>query len=143
MRTETPPPVRLADYKPYPFRIEQTRLLFRLDPGETHVTAELMMRRTGEPDAPLRLDGEKLILKSIRINGQTLADQDFVVEPEALVIFSPGDVFTLEIETEIAPESNTELSGLYISGNRFCTQCEAEGFRRITHYPDRPAVLAP
>ena len=95
------------------------------------------------PDTPLRLDGEKLTLKSIRINGQPLADEDFAIEPEGLVIFRPGDVFTLEIETEISPETNTELSGLYISGNRFCTQCEAEGFRRITYYPDRPDVLAP
>jgi aminopeptidase N len=143
MRTETPPPVRLSDYQPFPFRIDQVRLLFQLEPGATHVRAELFVRRTGEPDTPLRLDGEKLTLKGIRINGQPLGDQDFVVEPEGLTIFKPGDVFTLEIETEISPESNTELSGLYISGNRFCTQCEAEGFRRITYYPDRPDVLAP
>src|SRR5262245_27213623 len=143
MRTETPPPVRLSDYQPFPFRIDQVRLLFQLEPGATHVRAELFVRRTGEADAPLRLDGEKLTLKAIRINGQPLGDQDFVVEPEGLTIFNPGDVFTLEIETEISPESNTELSGLYISGNRFCTQCEAEGFRRITYYPDRPDVLAP
>ncbi len=143
MRTETPPPVRLADYKPFPFRIEQVRLLFKLDPNETHVVSELRVRRTGEADAPLRLDGEKLTLRSVRLNGERMADQDFIIEPEALVIPQPGDVFTLEIETEISPESNTELSGLYISGNRFCTQCEAEGFRRIAYYPDRPDVLAP
>ncbi|MDP3735810.1 MAG: aminopeptidase N [Hyphomonadaceae bacterium] len=143
MRTETPPPVRLADYKPFPFRIEQVRLLFQLEPGATHVKSELMVRRTDESDTPLRLDGEKLVLKSVVINGQPLDDADFAVEPEGLVIFKPGDVFTLEIETEISPETNTELSGLYISGNRFCTQCEAEGFRRITYYPDRPDVLAP
>ncbi|HVY89212.1 MAG TPA: aminopeptidase N [Hyphomonadaceae bacterium] len=143
MRTETPPPVRLSEYRPFPFRIDQVRLLFRLDPSATTVKSELFVRRTGEPDTPLRLDGEKLTLKGIRINGQTLPDQDFVVEPEGLTILKPGDVFTLEIETEISPESNTELSGLYISGNRFCTQCEAEGFRRITYYPDRPDVLAP
>ncbi|HEV7694240.1 MAG TPA: aminopeptidase N, partial [Hyphomonadaceae bacterium] len=98
--------------------------------------------RTGEADAPLRLDGEKLLLKSIRIDDRTLGDQDFAVDAEGLVIFKPGDAFTLEIETEISPETNTELSGLYISGGRFCTQCEAEGFRRITYYPDRPDVLA-
>ncbi|MFT3725292.1 MAG: aminopeptidase N [Hyphomonadaceae bacterium] len=143
MRTETPPPIQLADYKPFPFRIEQVRLLFRLDPSDTHVVSELSVRRTGDADAPLRLDGEKLTLKSIRINGQVLTDQEYAVEPEGLVIFKPGDVFTLEIETGISPETNTELSGLYISSNRFCTQCEAEGFRRITYYPDRPDVLAP
>jgi aminopeptidase N len=143
MRTETPPPVRLADYRPFPFKINEVRLLFRLEPGATHVVSELQIRRVGEADAPLRLDGEKLLLKSIRIDGRPLADQDFAVDGDGLVIFRPGDTFTLEIETEISPEANTELSGLYISGNRFCTQCEAEGFRRITYYPDRPDVLAP
>lgn len=143
MRTETPPPVRLSEYRPFPFRIEQVRLLFRLEPTDTHVVSELSIRRTGDPDAPLRLDGEKLTLKAIRINGQALSDQDYAIEPEGLVVFKPGDVFTLEIETDISPEANTELSGLYISSNRFCTQCEAEGFRRITYYPDRPDVLAP
>ena len=143
MRTETPPPVRLADYRPFPFKIDQVRLLFRLDPAATHVISELHIRRTGEANTPLRLDGEKLLLKSVRVDGQTLADQDFAVDGEGLVIFRPGDAFKLEIETEISPEANTELSGLYISGNRFCTQCEAEGFRRITYYPDRPDVLAP
>jgi aminopeptidase N len=143
MRTETPPPVRLADYQPFPFRIEQVRMLFRLNPSETHVLTELYCRRTGDSEAPMRLDGEKLTLKSIRLDGAMLPDSDYVVEPEGLTIHKPGDVFTLEIETVISPETNTELSGLYISGNRFCTQCEAEGFRRITYYPDRPDVLAP
>ena len=143
MRTETPPPVRLAEYRPFPFRIEQVRMLFQLEPADTHVVSELTIRRTGDADAPLRLDGEKLTLKAIRINGQPLTDQEYAIEPEGLVIFKPGDVFTLEIETDISPEANTELSGLYISSNRFCTQCEAEGFRRITYYPDRPDVLAP
>ncbi len=143
MRTETPPPVRLVDYKPFPFRIEQVRLLFRLEPSDTRVISQLSIRRTGDAEAPLRLDGEKLTLESIRIDGNALSDQDYAVEPEGLVIFKPGDVFTLEIETGISPETNTELSGLYISSNRFCTQCEAEGFRRITYYPDRPDVLAP
>jgi aminopeptidase N len=143
MRTETPPPVRLADYRPFPYRIEAVRLAFQLEPGATHVSSQLTIRRTGEADAPLRLDGEKLVLKSICIDGRSLADTEFSVDAEGLVIFRPGDAFMLEIETEISPETNTELSGLYISGNRFCTQCEAEGFRRITYYPDRPDVLAP
>jgi aminopeptidase N len=143
MRTETPPPVRLTDYRPYPFRIEQVRLRFQLEPGETHVHSELSIRRTGDLEAPLRLDGEKLVLKSIRVDGRPLTDSEFTVDAEGLVIHRTGDAFKLQIETEISPETNTELSGLYISGNRFCTQCEAEGFRRITYYPDRPDVLAP
>lgn len=143
MRAETPPSIRLGDYQPYPFRIDHVRLLFRLDPSDTTVVAALRMRRTGPPDAPLRLDGEKLVLKSIRIDGRRLSEGDYAVHPESLVVFHPGDVFTLEIETAISPETNTELSGLYTSSNRFCTQCEAEGFRRITYYPDRPDILAP
>ena len=143
MRTETPPPVRLAEYRPFPFRIEQVRLLFRLEPTETHVISELSIRRTGDPDAQLRLDGEKLTLKTSRINGQALSDQDYAIEPEGLVVFKPGDVLTLEIETVTSPEANTELPGLYISSNRLCSQCEAEGFRRCTYYPDTPDVLAP
>ncbi|MEQ1610337.1 MAG: hypothetical protein ABL956_15430, partial [Hyphomonadaceae bacterium] len=75
MRTETPPPVRLSEYRPFPFRIEQVRLLFRLEHAETEVVSELSIRRTGDPDAPLRLDGEKLTLKSILLNGQPLSDQ--------------------------------------------------------------------
>jgi aminopeptidase N len=107
MRTETPPPVRLTDYRPYPFRIDQVRMVFKLEPTATHVHAEMQMRRTGEADAPLRLDGEKLLLKSIRIDDRTLGDQDFAVDAEGLVIFKPGDVFKHEIETEISPETNT------------------------------------
>jgi len=143
MRTETPPQVRLADYCPYPFTIEQVRLTFQLEPSATTVISELTVRRTGEASEPLRLDGERLTLKRIEINGELLGDDDFIVDAEGLTIKSPGNAFKLVIETEISPDANTELSGLYISGNRFCTQCEAEGFRRITYYPDRPDVLAP
>lgn len=143
MRTETPPPVKLDDYRPFPFRIEHVRMRFTLSPHDTRVLTELAMRRTVDQDAPLRLDGEKLTLRSIRLNGVALGEKDYAVESEGLVVFNPGDVFTLEIETDISPETNTELSGLYMSSGRFCTQCEAEGFRRITYYPDRPDVLAP
>ncbi len=143
MRTETPPPVRLADYQPFPFRIEGVRMLFRLHPSDTRVVTELKVQRTGAKDAPLRLDGEKLALKSIKLDGVALGVDDYVSDEESLTVFRPGDVFRLEIETGISPETNTELSGLYVSSGRFCTQCEAEGFRRITYYPDRPDVLAP
>ena len=143
MRTETPPLVRLTDYRPYPFRVAQVRLVFRLDPAATSVVSTLNIHRIGEHDEPLRLDGEKLTLLRIAVDGRPLAGGDFVVDAEGITIPKPGDSFELEIETEISPETNTELSGLYISGGRFCTQCEAEGFRRITYYPDRPDVLAP
>ncbi|MEP7209222.1 MAG: aminopeptidase N [Alphaproteobacteria bacterium] len=143
MRTETPPQVRLAEYRPYPYRVEQVRLLFRLEPRATTVVSRLTMRRTGDASEPLRLDGEKLTLKRIELNGQALSGDEFVIDGESLTIANPGETFELEIETEICPEDNTELSGLYMSAARFCTQCEAEGFRRITYYPDRPDVLAP
>ena len=143
MRTETPPPVKLVDYKPFPFRIEGVRMLFQLHPTETRVVTELTMRRTGGGNASLKLDGEKLTLKAIRVNGAALDAADYAVDAEGLEVFRPGDAFKLEVETGISPETNTELSGLYISSNRFCTQCESEGFRRITYYPDRPDVLAP
>ncbi|MDZ4760439.1 MAG: aminopeptidase N, partial [Alphaproteobacteria bacterium] len=143
MRTENPPQVRLVDYRPYPFSVLQARLAVRLEPGAATVVSTLSMRRTGENQEALRLDGEKLILRRIELNGRPLTGKDYVVDAEGLTINDPGDAFDLEIETEISPESNTELSGLYMSGGRFCTQCEAEGFRRITYYPDRPDVLAP
>ncbi len=143
MRTETPPPVRLADYQPFPFRVDSVRMLFRLHPSDTRVVTELAIVRTGAKDAPLRLDGEKLALRSIRLNGLALGVDDYTADEESLTVFRPGDAFRLEIETSISPETNTELSGLYVSSGRFCTQCEAEGFRRITYYPDRPDVLAP
>jgi aminopeptidase N len=143
MRTETPPPVRLVDYQPYPFRIESVRMLFQLHPTDTRVVSKLTVKRTGAAGADLRLDGEKLTLKSIRLNGVALEADGYEANDESLTVFDPGDAFTLEIETRISPETNTELSGLYTSSGRFCTQCEAEGFRRITYYLDRPDVLAP
>ncbi len=143
MRTETPPQVRLADYKPFPFRINSVSMQFTLEPGATTVVTRLNVTRTGEADAPLRLDGEKVTLKRVVLNGRELANEEFTVDAEGMAVPRPGDQFDLEIETEISPETNTELSGLYISAGRFCTQCEAEGFRRITYYPDRPDVLAP
>jgi aminopeptidase N len=86
------------------------------------------------------LDGEKL---TRWIRSTALSTDEYKLNAEALTLEWPGDTFTLEIETSISPETNTELSGLYMSSGRFCTQCEAEGFRRITFYPDRPDVLAP
>lgn len=143
MRTENPPPVRLSDYQPYPFRIDQVRMRFQLHPTDTRVLTQLDIRRVGDGDAALVLDGEKLTMKSIRLNGDALSADDYTIDSEKLTLPRVGDTFSLEIETSISPETNTELSGLYMSSGRFCTQCEAEGFRRIAFYPDRPDVLAP
>lgn len=146
MRTDTPVTVQLADYKPYPFRIDDVRLEFRLDSARTRVTARLNV--TPQDNAPMRLDGEALKLVSIRLApvGEALAvlaDGAFTVDETGLTLHTPPTgPFLLETVVEIAPEANTALSGLYMSGGRFCTQCEAIGFRRITYYPDRPDVMS-
>ena len=143
MRTETPPKVRLSDYRAYPFAIDRVRLEFDLKPNATRVKSCLQGHRVNDVQAPMRLDGEALKLISISLNGNVLKSSDYEVSADSLVLPIPqSGEFTLEIETEISPESNTQLSGLYMSGGRFCTQCEAEGFRRITYYPDRPDVMA-
>ncbi len=139
------PTIRLSDYQPFTHRIEQVELTFRLHPTATKVLARMTLEpnpsRPGAHD--LRLDGEKLRLLSLRIDGKAaIFHQDgtgLTLPASAL----PDRRFTLETEVEIAPEGNTALEGLYMSNGMYCTQCEAEGFRKITFYPDRPDVMAP
>ncbi|MFN3608576.1 MAG: aminopeptidase N [Hyphomonas sp.] len=146
MRTETPVAIQLADYAPYPFAIDDVRLEFRLDPGATLVRATLKVTPAGS--GPMRLDGEALTLKSIQMAAgdgalAPLAAAAYTVDEHGLILHTPpAGPFTLETLVEISPEKNTALSGLYMSGGRFCTQCEAIGFRRITYYPDRPDVMS-
>ncbi len=142
MRTDTPQAVRLADYRPYPFDIETTRLVFDLDPTQTRVRAELTIRRTGEAGEPLVLNGERLKLLSVAIDGQALSADHYALDAEHLTIPDVPDRFALTTEVEINPSANKALMGLYMSGGRYCTQCEAEGFRTITYFPDRPDVLS-
>jgi aminopeptidase N len=142
MRTDTPQPIRLTDYRPFPFAIETTRLVFELSPSATRVRAELAMRRTGAAGAPLVLNGERLKLLSVEIDGQALSANQYAVDAEHLTIHETPDQFLLTTEVEIDPLANKALTGLYMSGGRFCTQCEAEGFRTITYFPDRPDVLS-
>jgi aminopeptidase N len=142
MRTDTPQPIRLADYRPPAFMVDKADLAFDLRPNATRVKARLSVRRTGEHTAPLRFNGERLKLISVAIDGRRLAAGAYAVDAEFLTIPGAPDVFTLETEVEIDPEANTALEGLYMSAGRFCTQCEAEGFRKITYWPDRPDVLA-
>ncbi|RMC32981.1 aminopeptidase N [Paracoccus alkanivorans] len=136
----------LADYRPYPFILEQTGLSFDLAPDATRVKADLALKPRGTVE-DLELDGGKdLRLMSILIDG-TAPDPDHVRrDGECLIIAAaalPDGPFTLTTEVEIDPSANTAFEGLYISGGMFCTQCEAEGFRHITFYPDRPDVMAP
>ncbi len=139
MRTETPQPVRLVDYRPPAYLIDEVFLDFSLEPAATRVKAKLTVRRNGEHADPLVLDGDGLKTISVAVDGVPHA---FDETPETLTLAGLPAAFTLETEVEINPSANTALMGLYISGGRFCTQCEAEGFRRITWFLDRPDVLA-
>ena len=134
----------LSDYLPYPFTLDQVFLTFRLSPGATRVRAVLSLapRTAG---AALHLDGEMLKLISAAIDGTALTPADYLLTETGLTIHPaalPEGPFRLETEVEIAPEANTALEGLYMSRGMYCTQCEAEGFRKITFYPDRPDVMA-
>jgi aminopeptidase N len=142
----TPAAVRREDYRPPAFLIDTVDLHFDLDPSATTVRSRLAVRRNpahGDPAAPLRLDGEALTLVALRLDGAILSRGAYRIEPGgALVVPAVPDRFTLDVENRVAPDANTEFSGLYVSGGNFFTQCEAEGFRRITWFPDRPDVMA-
>ena len=146
METDTPKAILLKDYKPSAWLIETVHLDIALDPTETRVTSRLRMRpnpaRTGRR-GPLVLDGEGLTLDSLTLDGEALSGRAYTVSEEGLRIAAPPDApFTLEITTRCNPEANKALSGLYLSKGIYCTQCEAQGFRRITYFLDRPDVLA-
>jgi aminopeptidase N len=141
MRTEEPRAVELKNYRAPDYRISEVALDFTLDPDATRVRAAMKLTRVGEA-APLILNGEHLKLISLSVDGQALGAGDYKIDDKTLTIQNPPARFTLEVMTEIAPAANTALTGLYVSKGMFCTQCEAEGFRRITYFPDRPDVLA-
>jgi len=145
MRTEEARPVRLKDYRPPDWLVDAVHLDVALDPAATQVRAKLTLRPNGNgaAPAPLVLDGDGLTLRALRLDGAALAAEEFVATPDQLTIAQPPQrSFELEIETVVDPSANTQLSGLYRSGAIYCTQCEAEGFRRITYFPDRPDVMA-
>ncbi len=142
MRTDTPQPVRLSEYKPPAFLIDEVHLDFMLEPATTRVKARLAIRRNGEHAEPLVLDGVRLKAVSVAIDGQALEASAYEIDDEHLTVAATPDAFSLETEVEIDPEGNTALEGLYMSGGRFCTQCESEGFRKITWFADRPDVLS-
>jgi aminopeptidase N len=141
-----PQPVRLKDYRPPAFVVDTVELTFELGEAETTVKSRLGIRRNPDaasPAAPLELDGDALELVSLAIDGEPLGANRYLLTDEGgLVVEGVADAFTLEVETRIDPQSNTALSGLYVSGGNFCTQCEPEGFRRITYFIDRPDVMA-
>ncbi|WP_117195446.1 aminopeptidase N [Rhizobium terrae] len=147
MRTDTGQIVHLADYRPTDFVLERVDLTFELDPTNTKVDARLIFhRREGvDPSAPLVLDGDELTLSGLLFDQNEVPTSQYEVTPEKLTIRDlPAETpFEITVTTYINPEANTQLMGLYRTNGVYCTQCEAEGFRRITYFPDRPDVLAP
>jgi aminopeptidase N len=145
MRTETPPLIRLEEYRPSDYLIDRVDLDIRLDPHATRIDATLALRPNpaGEAGAPLNLDGDDLRLVSATLDGVPLAADAYTVSPAGLsLIAPPRHAFTLRLVTEVDPTANTKLMGLYRSSGVYCTQCEADGFRRITYFLDRPDVMA-
>jgi len=141
MRTEEPRAVHLREYRAPDYKVSEIALDFVLDPEATRVTARMHVARTGSA-APLVLNGEHLKLVSVALDGRVLQPGEYKIDPDTLTIPGVPANFALEIVTEIAPAQNTALEGLYLAKGIFCTQCEAEGFRRITYFLDRPDVLA-
>lgn len=145
MRTDIPQPVRLADYRPSDYLIDRVELDIKLHATATRVQSKLSLRPNpkGVPGAPLILDGDDLKAKYVLLNGAQIDSSGLFLTPDQLRLETPPqEPFHLEIETEIDPTANTRLMGLYRSGTAYCTQCEAEGFRRITYFLDRPDVLS-
>jgi aminopeptidase N len=145
MRTDEPHPIRLQDYRPPDWLVDTVELDVSLDASATRVRAALLLRpnpKAAAP-APLVLDGDGLTLVALKLDGERLAPAHYVATPDRLSLAQPPQrPFRLEIETRVDPSANTQLMGLYRSGKTYCTQCEAEGFRRITYFPDRPDVMA-
>lgn len=145
MRTEEARAVRLQDYQPPNWLVETVDLDFSLDPTRTRVRAKLSLvpNPKAPAPAPIVLDGDGLTLTALALDGQPLATDAYAATPDSLTIPQPPNRrVVLEIETLIDPSANTRLMGLYRSSGTYCTQCEAEGFRRITYFPDRPDVMA-
>ena len=141
----TPRTIYLKDYQVPDYLIDTVELRFELEPAETRVSSRLTVRfhpDVHKDNRQLVLHGQELALIEIRIDGNLLSDADYTLDDDTLILENIDDGALLEIETQIAPNQNTTLEGLYVSSGMFCTQCEAEGFRRITYFPDRPDVMA-
>jgi len=155
MHTEEAVTIHRNDYSPPAYRVNRIHLQFDLDPVRTLVRARLSVERqqpagsspktpsaSPEATAPLWLDGEQLELLEVRIDGQPVHESRLQQSDRGLLIEAPPECFELETCVRLCPQANTDLSGLYLSNNNFFTQCEAQGFRRITYFPDRPDVMA-
>ena len=145
MRTNQPQTIYLSDYKVPAYLVDTVDLVFELFDDGARVHSTLELRRNPESDemsAPLELDGDSLKLESVSLDGTELSSGEFDDRGDQLVIRSVPDQFRLTVVTWIEPQNNTRLEGLYKSSGMFCTQCEAEGFRCITFFPDRPDIMA-
>lgn len=150
MRTEQPKVIYLKDYQAPEYLIDETNLTFELYEDHTLVHAQLVMRRNpdraagapGDSLPPLVLDGQQLELLSVALDDQALEAGQYQLDENHLTLQPTAATFTVDSTVRIHPESNTALEGLYKSGKMFCTQCEAEGFRKITYYLDRPDVMS-
>jgi aminopeptidase N len=137
-----PPLIRREDYKPFDWLVPETRLDFTLGLDKTRVTARLRVERNpaGEKTSEIRLNGDGIAPVEIAVDGQ--ASNSWWLDNGDLIVTLPGDAHEITVVTEISPTANSQLMGLYASNGMLCTQCEAEGFRRITFFPDRPDVLS-
>jgi aminopeptidase N len=143
MRTENPPTIFREQYTPPAYFVDTIDMGFDLDPVETRVITRIALtRNVASDDHTITLSGDELRLISISMNGEPMDEQSFQLVDGNLLIANAPDQVDLEIETALAPQHNTSLMGLYVSSGNFFTQCEAEGFRKITFFPDRPDVMA-
>ncbi|MEM7292434.1 MAG: aminopeptidase N, partial [Pseudomonadota bacterium] len=138
-----PKPILRSEYQPPNFLVEKVALHFSLNEDVTRVTCDMKLTRNRDAaaDAPLHLDGSHLKLIGVDIDGAAVSADRYSVDDVSLTIADVPDAFDLLITTEIEPQNNTALEGLYKSSGNYCTQCEAQGFRRITYFPDRPDVM--
>jgi len=140
-----PSTIFLKDYQPPVFLIEHVKLHFDLHETQTIVTSVLTVNLNDANKQPVKklvLDGQNLELLSIKIDNKILSTNDYILDEETLTLGQLPDTCSIEIQTRINPEENKALEGLYLSSGMFCTQCEAQGFRRITYFPDRPDVMS-
>ena len=142
MRDGTPKTIYRQSYQPPDFLISDVDLAFDIHEGTTRVVSKLTVERNGQHSRPLVLDGEGLSVRSISINEDQVADSDFTYAGGKLTLETVPQRFVFGAVVDIEPESNTSLEGLYRSRTMYCTQCEAEGYRKITFGLDRPDVLS-